>query len=106
MLYVVIALIVILSVYSIVFSYQKYHDKRRFILAITFLILLLIVTYATKVVFIYKPLLVLHIALLIMAWRSFYLYLTKGVSWSYWIFSPLFSLLLFIIIALFFREHG
>jgi len=106
MIYIAIALIIILSVFSIVLSYQKYHDKRRFLLAIAFLILLLIVTYATKVVFVYKPLLVLHIALLMMAWRAFYLYLRKGKEYSYWIFSPLFSLALFILIALFFREHG
>ncbi len=70
------------------------------------LLLLLILTYSTKILLVYKPLLVLHIALLIVAWWHYYRYVFKDILKIYWMLSPLVSLGLFVIIALFFRENG
>ena len=106
MLYIALALALILIVSTLIFSYQKYHDKRRFVFSLLILVGLSILTYATKILLIYKPLLVVHIALLIMAWYHYYLSLKKRQAWSFWIFAPTLSLMLFVLISLFVRENG
>jgi len=106
MVYFLSALALVLMITGIVLSYQKYHDKKTFFVNLALLLVLLIFTYATKILLVYKPLLILHIALLIMAWRGLYLRIFKAKFNPYWIFSPLLSVALFVVIALFFRENG
>lgn len=106
MLYIVLALALILIVSTLILSYQKYHDKRRFVFSLLILVGLSILTYATKILLIYKPLLVVHIALLIIAWYRYYLSLKKRQAWSFWIFAPTLSVILFVLISLFVRENG
>ncbi len=106
MLYLVFAIILVLIMTTLYLSYQKSHDREKLLRSFGLLILLLIFTYATKILLIYKPLLVLHLALLIMAWWHYYRYIFKGILKVYWILSPLASLGLFVITALFFRENG
>jgi len=106
MIYFLSALALVIIVLTVYFSYQKSHDKTKLLRSMGLLILLLVLTYSTKILLVYKPLLLLHIALLIMAWWHYYRYIFKNILTLYWILSPLVSLGLFVIIALFFRENG
>ena len=106
MLYLVFAILLVLIMTTLYLSYQKSHEKKKLLHSVGLLILLLIFTYATKILLIYKPLLVLHLALLIMAWWHYYRFIMKDILKVHWILSPLASLGVFVIIALFFRENG
>jgi lysylphosphatidylglycerol synthetase-like protein (DUF2156 family) len=106
MIYLLLAALLLFITSTIYISYQKSTDTKKFILSLGILLLLIIFTYSSKVLLIYKPLLILHIALLIMAWRAYYFYLFKDKWQPYWIASPLISILIFVNIALFFRENG
>jgi len=106
MIYFVTALVLVILVSAVYFSYKRSSDQGKLLRSLGLLILLLILTYSTKILLVYKPLLVLHIALLIMAWWSYMRYIIKNILTLYWILSPIISFILFIIIALFFRENG
>lgn len=106
MIYLLLALGLIAIATLIYQVYQKDHNMQKLLISLSLLCLLLIFTYATKIMLVYKPLLILHIALVIMGWRGLIRFLIKGEKHFYWIFSPAVSLLLFVIISLFFRENG
>ena len=104
--YLLLALLLLLIMIAIYRSYQNAHDAQKLFVRIALLITLMIFTYASKILLVYKPLLILHLALLMLAWWHYYRYIIKDILKLYWILSPLLSLTLFIIIALFFRENG
>jgi len=106
MIYFLSALVLVIIVSAVYLSYKKSHNQEKLLSSLGLLVLLLIFTYSTKILLVYKPLLVLHIALLIMAWWRYYRYIFKNILTLYWILSPLVSLLLFVVISLFFRENG
>lgn len=106
MIYFLSALALVLIVVGIYFSYQKSQNQPKLLRSVGLLILLLMLTYSLKILLVYKPILLLHIALLIVAWWHYYRYIFKDILSLYWILSPIVSLVLFIIIALFFRENG
>ncbi len=106
MIYLIVAIALIIVVSTIIYSYKKEHDKKRVALSTILLTILLICTYASKVLLIYKPIFVLHLALLITGWRYYSRYLFQHKLNIYWILSPTISIVLFIAISLFFRENG
>ncbi len=106
MIYLIVAGALIIIVSTIVYGYKKNHDNKKMILSTVLLISLLIFTYASKILLIYKPMFVLHLALLIMGWRYYSRYLFQNILNIYWILAPLASIVLFIAISLFFRENG
>ena len=75
MIYLIVAIALIVIISTIVDSYKKEHDNKRVLISTILLIALLIFTYASKILFIYKPIFVLHLALLIMGWRNYSRYL-------------------------------
>ena len=105
-MYLLFALALVLIMITLYGSYQKSHNHKKLVQSLGLLLLLLILTYSTKILLIYKPLLVLHIALLIVAWWHYYRYIFKDIFKLSWMLSPLLSLGLFVLIALFFRENG
>ncbi len=106
MIYLIVAIALIIVVSTIVYSYKKEHDNKKMILSTFLLVSLLILTYASKILLIYKPIFVLHLALLIMGWRYYSRYLFQHKLNIYWTLSPIVSVVLFIAISLFFRENG
>ncbi len=106
MIYLIVALALIIVVSTIVYSYKKEHDNQKMILSTVLLIALLIFTYASKILLIYVPIFVLHLALLIMGWRYYSRYLFQHRLNLYWVLSPMISIILFIAVSLFFRENG
>ncbi len=106
MLYLLIALL-LLSIMIVLFrTYKRSHDRKKLFLSLALFSLLLLLSYTSKILFLYKPLFILHLALLLTAWWHYYRYIFKDTLIRYWIFSPLLSVALFILIALFFRENG
>ncbi len=85
--------------------YSRSHDIRYLLYGFGWILIAVIFTYATKILFVYKPLLVLHLALLILCWRGVVVYITqKRVAWPL-LLAPSISLIMFVAIALFFREN-
>ncbi|MCF6201183.1 MAG: hypothetical protein L3J42_03510 [Hydrogenimonas sp.] len=62
-------------------------------------------TYFTRTMLVYKPILVLHIALTLYCWYGVFLYLLKRKLNRYAILSPLGSILLFFAVAYYFKEQ-
>jgi len=106
MIYLLGAFVLVLIVTGIYMQFLTHHDKKQFFIHIGLLVLLLIFTYASKVLFVYKPLLLLHLALVMVAWWYYYRYIKRDSLFSYWILSPALSVALFVLTALFFRENG
>ena len=106
MMYLLGAALLILISAGVYTQFQSHHDKKQLFIHLILLTLLMIFTYSSKVLFIYKPLLLLHLALVMIAWWHYYRFVKRDIAFSYWILSPLVSIVLFILTALFFRENG
>ncbi len=59
----------------------------------------------TRSMIVYKPIMVLHIALTLYSWYSVFLYLVKRRIDLYGILSPLGSIALFFLVAYYFKEQ-
>ncbi len=106
MMYLLGAALLILISAGVYAQFQSHHDKKQLFIHIVLLTLLLIFTYSSKILLVYKPLLLLHLALVMVAWWYYYRYVKREISFSYWILSPVVSIVLFVLTALFFRENG
>jgi hypothetical protein len=106
LLYIVAALFILFILYKIYLNYKYSFDKMRFFKDIAIFFILLLLTYLTKIMLVYKPLLIFHLIFLIVAYRYFYLYLFKNYRFSYWIVSALITITLFILISFYAREYA
>ena len=107
MLYILLsALLLILLVSLIVMRYKKSHNLSTFLQSFALFAMLLLLTYALKVLMIYKPITILHVALLIMGWRSFYHFISAQDKPRYWMFFPWVTILAFVFVSLTFGAQG
>ncbi|OQX74099.1 MAG: hypothetical protein B6D59_03455 [Campylobacteraceae bacterium 4484_4] len=103
--YLLFALLLVGLGAGLYFRYRDSYDLRYLATGAGWIILALFFTYATKILFVYKPILVLHLALLILSWTGVVKYITqKKAIWPL-LLAPSVSLILFVTIALFFREN-
>jgi len=106
MIYFVLAILLLLVVVSIYYSYQKSNDPKQLLKSIAFVVAVLFFTYISKVIIVHKPVFVLHLALVMLSWSGLFLYLVKDRLRLWMIFAPLASTVLFFAMALFFRENA
>ncbi len=104
--YLVVALVLLLVVVGIFKSYKHYHDRQKLFSSLALLVLLFVFVYSSKILIIYKPILILHLALLFWAFYHYIRYLKGSKLSLVSILSPLFSIALFILVSLYFRENG
>ena len=106
MIYFVLAILLLLVVVSIYFSYKKSRDKKQLLKSIGFVMAVLFFTYISKAIIVHKPIFVLHLALVMLSWSGLFLYLVKDRLRLWMILAPLVSTILFFAMALFFRENA
>ena len=105
MIYFFLAVLLLITVALIYYKYQKSDDPKSLVKSIAIVGMTLFFTYISKVIFIHKPIFILHLALVLISWGGVYLYLIKNRLNLLMVLAPLASTLFFLAVALFFREN-
>ena len=105
-LYFLLALLFVTVAIMLYLYYRKEQNKTQLMRYIGVTILVVFYTYMSKVLFIHKPLFVIHLALLLLSYSTLLNYLIRRKLNLWFLFSPAFTTLFFIIEALVFKEFG
>jgi hypothetical protein len=106
MIYTLLALFVVLLITIVYYKSDKFGDK-YLLLKYTFVISIgIFFTYISKVLFIHKPIFIVHLALVFVSWYGIFNYIKKERFNYLQIFSPALTSLLFFILAIFFKEYA
>ncbi|WP_281950659.1 hypothetical protein [Nitrosophilus kaiyonis] len=92
-----LALVFLITFYKIYKDFEG--DKKKFFLDIFMLIFLVFATIFSKYEWIYFPLFLTHIILLLFSWIYYYLYLFKKVDKIFYVFLPIITILAFFILG-------
>ncbi len=106
MIYIILAVGLLVVMTLAYRSYQKNGDTTYLLKTISLIFAVLFFTYISKVIFIHKPIFILHLTLLFLSWGALFNFLIKGRLNLFMILSPALSTTLFFAIALFFRENA
>jgi len=106
MIYFISALILALLIFTLYIKYKTNMDKKEILMRVFLSVVVLFLTYISKAIFIYKPIFILHLALLILAWMYLFRYIVKDKLNIWIILSPALTTVLFFSIALFFKENA
>ncbi len=105
-LYIFLSLLLVAAMVLLYLKYRKEHNPRKLLISTAVLAAIIFFTYFSKVIFVHKPVFVVHFALLILSWIGLFLYLVRDRLLWWLIAAPGVTTLFFIVEALFFREHG
>ncbi len=104
-LYILAALFLLVTAVLLWRAYRSDGELSTLVLGVVFICTVLFYSSFTKSMIVYKPIMVLHIALTLYSWYGLYLYLLKRRIDLYAILSPLGSIALFFLVALYFKEQ-
>lgn len=105
-LYFFLALILVAVSIIIYVKYKKSEDTKELLHNLAAISLVIFFTYVSKVIFVHKPIFIVHLAFVILSWGSLFFYLVKRKLNLWFLLSPAVTTIIFVIMALFFREHG
>jgi hypothetical protein len=105
-MYLFLSILLLVVIFLVYLSYKKSGNSSKLIRSVGFIAMVIFFTYISKVIFIHKPLFIIHLALVILSWGGLFFYLIKDRLYLWMILSPLFSTLFFFAMALFFKENG
>jgi len=105
-MYIFLSILLLVVIFLLYLSYKKSGDKSKLIKSLGFVAVVLFFTYVSKVIFVHKPLFIVHLALVMLSWFGLFVYLVKDKLQLWMILSPLFSTLFFFAMALFFKENS
>ncbi len=105
-IYFLSALIITVFLVIIYLKYQKTKDTKQILGYFAAAFAVIFFTYAGKVIFVHKPIFIFHLAFLILSWGALFYYVFKDKLNLLFLLSPAITTVSFIIIALFFSEHG
>ncbi len=105
-LYFFMALILVAVSIIIYLKYQKTKDIKEIVRYFGVIAIVIFFTYVSKIIFVHKPIFIVHLAFVILSWIALFYYLFKQKLNLWFLLSPALTTILFVIIALFFREHG
>jgi hypothetical protein len=100
------ALIFLTLILLLYVRYQKTKDIKVILHYSGAIAAALFFTYISKVIFVHKPVFIIHLALVLLSWIAVFYYIFKERLILWFLLSPLLTTLFFIVEALFFREHG
>ncbi|RUM45581.1 MAG: hypothetical protein DSY46_02550 [Hydrogenimonas sp.] len=104
MIYMVGAIVLLLLVGVLYRSYQKNRDLRGIAIAVGLIVGgIFFISFARSMI-VYKPLMVLHIALTLLYWYALVIYLIRQRLHYYLLLAPLFTIAAFFLIGIFFKE--
>ena len=105
-LYIFMALVLLAVILLLYIKYRETGDSKLLLRYAGAVGIAVFFTYVSKVIFVHKPVFIVHLALLFLSWIGVFYYLFKDRLILWFLLSPLATTLFFVIEALFFREHG
>ncbi len=106
MIYISLALILVAIFVFIYFKSDRFKDRDFLLKSLMVIIVPIFFTYISKVIFIHKPIFIVHLALLILSWFASLNFIRKNQFNYLLIFAPAVTTIIFFILAMFFKEYA
>ncbi len=106
MIYLILSLALVAIFLLIYFKSDRFKDRNFLIKSILVISIAIFFTYISKVIFIHKPIFIVHLALVFISWHGALNFIRKNQFSYFLIFAPAVTTVLFFILAIFFRDHA